>query len=63
MLIISIVQNKCICSIRFLKQMETTMQTLQSKFQNLSDQILAKNIFSDFTVFVKSIAYNGQSIL
>lgn len=35
--------------------METTMQTLQNKFQNLSDQIIAKNIFSDFTVIVKSM--------
>lgn len=36
-----------ICSIHFFKQMETTMQQLQNRFQNVSDQIISKNIFLD----------------
>uniref|UniRef100_A0A8C1PH40 Heat shock factor binding protein 1 like 1 n=1 Tax=Cyprinus carpio TaxID=7962 RepID=A0A8C1PH40_CYPCA len=43
--------------------METTMQQLQSRFQNLSDQIISKNIFSDMGTRIDELEKNVGDLM
>uniref|UniRef100_A0A671NV92 Uncharacterized protein n=1 Tax=Sinocyclocheilus anshuiensis TaxID=1608454 RepID=A0A671NV92_9TELE len=44
-------------------KMETTMQQLQSRFQNLSDQIISKNIFSDMGTCIDDLEKNVADLM
>ncbi|XDV34497.1 hypothetical protein PO909_004652 [Leuciscus waleckii] len=43
--------------------METTMQQLQSRFQNLSDQIISKNIFSEMGTRIDDLENNVADLM